>query len=1512
MIGARRAWLAGVALTACIGVAATAAVRPQPTVAQAPAAAAGGDAVLPALGPAGERSVVFGAVTAGEQAGDTWAYEQLPIGTPVPRVGGEPVPFATTPEARPEPQLALLRHRPQQGWQIVDVPRAADGAPIRGFVPNRRSARMSERGAAILLGQDSSRPATEQIVLTVRPAGGRFTELQLPAPPLLQAAEDPAPGDAAEAVAGDRGIGRVSAAIADQPGREAPLVMLAVQGRPVEQAVLVHDGDDWQREPLELTGAPPSQLRIIAIAASAPQDAWLVASGDGGAVQLFQRDAAAGTWRPVELPTHAFTDEGAALAAGLEGVEPLSGAAQTLTPSGSRVWLDVTAREGEVERHATMLIDPSQPVAARIRTWCDLPAASCDHPLRLSFSADDGYRSFAWPGAGGDDIGDRVITNPLRAPGDAASNQGAWALLSGTRFARRAGGGGNFRPGGAFHTPQRGWLDGPVELGAAEHAAPLVAWPVPLRAPLTAVAGEPGTTPGAIDGGAVAVGVDGAVLRHVPQQGWSREFLLSSTGSVVRQTLRGVSWPEPARAHAVGDLGAMWQWRADTGLWERDPAAPIGVEANFTAIAFDPADPQRGFATGKEGTLLAYGKTWEQQPLPPGFAEADFTAVAFAGRQAIAVSSAGVLVQDPGGAWRTDEALTGLLDALPGPAPRLVAAAGLADGGAALGGRGLVVLRDGASAPWRTAAQPLAGVTVSAIAAIRDGERVRSVVSVVPGVDYPTPDPELEIDPDAPAPLVPPSPLPGDGYLLRETADGWEDEQRAAFAGGGKDRPSKSDPVLALLLAANGDGWAVGGWTGLADSAGRGVSGTGGGVRQVRERVQTGAVLRYRVGGSPAAAGAAAGEAEIPLPPGKVRFAIGGHPQCAGPCAELSSQALGPDRMVRAALDLAQRLAAQPGGPRAFLSTGGRVPAGTPAAGDEQELVRAAQLLQPRLGLPVFNAVAAGDVTPGASGGAASAGFRAAFASGTAPQGSEASIVPSTDGLAPGASADPQDGARTHFAFDSRGPGGAVRVIVIDNSAGSLAASDPHQNPNEPQEPWLIAQLQDARADGLPAIVIGSRDLNSGARPALNVAEDADRVAQLLVEHGASAYFYDRPEENRSGQIPAGGATTIPTFGTGTLGYRSGVDDASSLGLPDALFGDGGILLAEIDAERRDPATNRAPVSVRLIPVIESLALNAVDGTLLRRSRPALLQGIGRRPVAGDRWGPIVGGGLPSPTGADPYTSFPADPCLISGCSTRIAPEYRFSSSAPDVLDFVAVDPASPNPRKPLLGADDKVISDPVSGLVCPFNAGTTTVTVTAGGKAVSQQVTVLPGSVLRPCGTRPLDPSRIRTQTAAPAGAATPPPPASAPPAVLPALVPPPPPAPADAPQPRPQPRPEPPAAAPLFGGFAVAAIKAGPGAPGTPPPPAPGFFAQPIPPGGATVRVTEEKRETEVATEQSQAYAAITADDRLPVEPFIAGLALVAALAGTTIRPGRRRGPAYARVRTHTTTRPPRRRRL
>jgi hypothetical protein len=343
---------------------------------------------------------------------------------------------------------------------------------------------------------------------------------------------------------------------------------------------------------------------------------------------------------------------------------------------------------------------------------------------------------------------------------------------------------------------------------------------------------------------------------------------------------------------------------------------------------------------------------------------------------------------------------------------------------------------------------------------------------------------------------------------------------------------------------------------------------------------------------------------------------------------------------------------------------------------------------------------------------------------------------------------------------------------------------------------------------------------------------------------------------------------------------------------PDALFGDSGVMLLEIG----DPAAGStvAPVGVRLIPVIEDLALEATDGTLLRRSRPALFRGLGRRPRGGDRWGRAsAGSGNPDPSGGDPYTLFPPDQCLVAGCGARLDPEYSFVSSDPDIADFVRQDPASSNLRKPFLDADDKVVTDNSSGLLCPFNAGTTTVTVAAGGFSYSEQVTVLGGSVQRPCGTRPLRPDRFK-RTAAVAAPPAPPPPPPAPAGSPPVdFVPPAPPAPAATPPPPqspPPPTPPPPPApqpflvppAPPLG--VVPAI--------VPPPPPP--VVRPLPPGGAPARVyqVEEKREEEAAIEESQAFSRYEGakghDGGLVVPPYLLALVLLAALAGASVRGG------------------------
>jgi hypothetical protein len=93
----------------------------------------------------------------------------------------------------------------------------------------------------------------------------------------------------------------------------------------------------------------------------------------------------------------------------------------------------------------------------------------------------------------------------------------------------------------------------------------------------------------------------------------------------------------------------------------------------------------------------------------------------------------------------------------------------------------------------------------------------------------------------------------------------------------------------------------------------------------------------------------------------------------------------------------------------------------------------------------------------------------------------------------------------------------------------------------------------------------------------------------------------------------------------------------------------------------------------------------------------------------------------------------------------------------------------------------------------------------------------------------------------------------------------------------------------------------------PAIPPPPA-ASFGQTIPPGGATVRVFEDKKEEEEATEQSQAFARFSpAGYGLPLGALI----LMAAVGASIVRGRRRpRRAALALLSSQTSDPRPRRR--
>jgi hypothetical protein len=1447
----------GLALTGALGIVALGVHLAPGRGARADTGAGQGATPQPVLGTADSSTVLMGAATAGAP-GEAWAYKVLPQDVPPPADASGNDAFAATPAAgSAQGQLVFERASDEDSnWTIAETPLDEAGRPYRGMQPNRLSARITPHGGGLLVGEDQTRPSGKQAVVLVRNPGGRFQVLPEPTTGTLLAAGEGGDPDA-EVLAEAGGSGAVAdAAVEDSTRPGNTEAFFGALGRAQDGAVVHWNGAKWSREPIELPKGYEGSFTILALDGSSSQNVWMLGQAStqsGLGVMLFKRTETAGEakWLPVELGSALFSAS-ATPAQSVSGVAPLSGQSQPLTVSDQGVWIDGNLQApggGSDGYDFTLYYDLAQGKVTS--SWCDAQSAGgealCSHPLDARFGRLAGYRSFAFDGPG---FGSRIITNPLQPGGDDQTNMGAYLSLEGTTFQRLAGAGADNAPGGAFYSPEDGWLEGPVQITGRAVIQRLASWPVSARAPFTAVAPAPRSAPGDPGAQALAVGADGVVARYTPGQGWQREFLLTGSGAVSSPTLRAVAWPEPSRAYAVGDLGAMWLWRAETGLWEKDPAAPpTGFQGDLDGIAFDPQNPALGYAVGQSGALLGYGKTWAQEALPQGFQEANFTSVAFAGAEAMVVAGSDLLINS-GSGWQVDPEVHALLASLQSGAGggQLNVVAGLPNGGAVIAGRDVVIERDSAGAPWHFSAQPIVDETAVAASAYLEGASVRAVLSVVPDFQYPPLLVLPPVEPNTPPPLIPANPLPGDGYLLRETAGGWEDEERAAYAGDSEDKPVKTDPILALDLGTDGAGWAVGGWSGEADDSGRGTTAKGSG-QTIRENVETAGIYSYAPQGGPQGPPGTVA-APVALTPGVASFAVAGHAECAAPCADLAAEGIAPDRNLSSALSTIDGLAGEPNGPRALLYTGGRE---TPGDGPESasEADRYAQLLAQGGGVGVFGAVSAGD-SEGASAsafGAAFVAFPAPFGEGSLPAGISTANIPA------GAPARP--GARTHYAFDSTGPQGTVRVVVIDNSRGSLAASDPYQNPAEPQAPWLAQMLADARARGIPALVMGSRELNPNLPPALNVASDAGEEAQIMVQGGASAYLYERPEESRTSQIPSGAASAIPEYGTGTLGYRSSISDSFTPGQPDALFGTTGYLLVSVNVAARNPATNVAPTSARLIPLVQSLSLDPLDGTLLRRSAPALFQGLGRRPVAGDRWGAVsASSGNPNPPGADPYSQFPPTLCLQSDCASAIEPEYTFTSSEPEVANFVEQDPNSANLRKPLQNASGQVIPDPKSGILCAFNAGTTTVTISAGGLSYSTQVTVLGGSVEQPCGTVPLSASHFAHAAAVPTPPAPAPPPPAPAPAPAPIAPPPAPPVLAPVPAPPVKAAVKPPLPPPVLLFTPLFQLPVQSPVPTVPPPPAAGF-GQPIPPGGATVRVFEEKKEEEEATEQSQAFA-------------------------------------------------------
>ena len=413
---------------------------------------------------------------------------------------------------------------------------------------------------------------------------------------------------------------------------------------------------------------------------------------------------------------------------------------QVLTVTSEGVWIDGERRGAHSS--ATMFFKPQgENGSSSINSWCaprpGAPACDFELPEGLPINT---MRSYAWANPA-TSFGERVISGLA---------EGVSLRLDGTGYTRVLALGSALAPndvggtyGAAFSNPREGWLGQfglPVHLtlepGAEPPAAVAGVLPPRARRDRPAAASRPSARSPAKRSRSATAARWRATRRA---RAGCPKACSAPAGVPPTPVLRAVAWPTASRAYAVGDEGAMWLWRGETGLWEPDPATPFNFRGNLLGIAFDPSNPDRGYAVGQGGVLLGYGKTWTQEPLPAQVAGASFTSIAFAGSEAIVAYrqlpdrsrnrySGGLLLND-GSGWRIDESATA---AVGSNVPAVVA--GLSNGAAAYAASGAgpaeVFERQGPGDPWHRTPAPLPGGRApGSLALFQEGGAMRAIVS---------------------------------------------------------------------------------------------------------------------------------------------------------------------------------------------------------------------------------------------------------------------------------------------------------------------------------------------------------------------------------------------------------------------------------------------------------------------------------------------------------------------------------------------------------------------------------------------------------------------------------------------------------------------------------------------------------------------------------------------------------------------------------------------------------------
>ncbi len=246
----------------------------------------------------------------------------------------------------------------------------------------------------------------------------------------------------------------------------------------------------------------------------------------------------------------------------------------------------------------------------------------------------------------------------------------------------------------------------------------------------------------------------------------------------------------------------------------------------------------------------------------------------------------------------------------------------------------------------------------------------------------------------------------------------------------------------------------------------------------------------------------------------------------------------------------------------------------------------------------------------------------------------------------PAPSSVPTGGARTHYAVDVlRGQEALVRLVFVDNSLGSLRASDPLQQPPEPrgQLAWLDRVLG-SRPKGARAVVVSTSPSYS-YRPetVANSADDGAIFEEVVLKHGVSAVVSGRLGWNAlyytlapGLHCPAPGGSHpehAPTSARGCGRSAALPAGAPALGdhelhgaVPFVVSSSAGGKLAQESGEgywhgysviRLDAPGDPAKTIVEQRPILDWVVVTA-SARRLKPGRRLTLKGVGREPPAAD------------------------------------------------------------------------------------------------------------------------------------------------------------------------------------------------------------------------------------------------------------------------------------------------------